>query len=149
MGSNADTATIGPNTSPEGFRGASTDDPDTLKEISSAVRSDLWWAEDECKGLEKEIPTYRVWSLIVVLLVILIVLTPIIFTDWLVPAESSLFPSSLLILYIVIFIALLFVLVGAVQSPKDLYEERHARVRELEAELEFVQDKIKRIEDAQ
>ena len=149
MGPNADTDTIGSNTSPEDFRGVSTDDPDTLREISSLVRSDLWWAEDECKGLEKEIPTYRIWFLLLALLVILIVLTPIIFTDWLVPAESSIFPSGLLILYVVLMIALLFVVVGAVLSPKDLYEERLARVQELKAELEFIQDKIERIEDAQ
>ncbi len=148
MGPSADTATIGSNTCSEGFRGAGTDDPDKLRAISSLIRSDLWWAEDECKGLKKEIPTYRVWFLILVLVVLLIVLTQIIFTDWLVPVISS-FDPSLLILYVVLIIALLFVLVGVVLSPKDLYEERHASVLELEAELEFVQDKIKRIEDAQ
>ena len=148
MGSNADTATIGSNTSPEDFRGVSTDDPDRLREIASLVRSDLWWAEDECKGVEKEAPKYQVWFLILVLLVILIVLTPIIFTDWLVPRIWGVF-SSIMILYVVLIISLLFVVVGALPSTKDLYEEKHARVQELKAELEFIQDKIKRIEDAQ
>ncbi len=148
MGPNADTVTIGSNTSPEDFRGVSTDDPDTLREISSLVRSDLWWAEDECTELEKEAPKYQVWFLILVLLVSLIVLTPIIFTDWLVPVIWSLDPL-LMTLYVVIIISLLFVIVGALPSTKDRYEVKHARVRELEAELEFVQDKIKRIEDAQ
>ena len=147
MGPNADTATIGSNTSPEDYRGVSTDDPDKLREISSLVRSDLWWAEYECKGLEKEVPKYQIWILILVLLVSLIVLTPIIFTDWLVPRIWGVF-SSIMILYVVLIISLLFVVVGAWTSTKDLYEEKHASVLELEAELEFSQDKIKRIEDA-
>ena len=147
MGPNANTATIGSNTSPEDYRGASTDDPDKLRKISSLVSSDLWWAEQECKGLKKETVMSKLWTSIVLLL-ILIFLTLFLFTDWLAPEIGGMFPS-LLIWFFVITIVLIVVKLGAGPSPKDLYEEKHARVRELEAELEFVQDKIKRIEDAQ
>ncbi len=147
MGPNANTATIGSNTSPEDYRGASTDDPDELRKISSLVSSDLWWAEQECKGLKKETVMSKLWTSIVLLL-ILIFLTLFLFTDWLAPEIGGMFPS-LLIWFFVITIVLIVVKLGAGPSPKDLYEEKHARVRELEAELEFVQDKIKRIEDAQ
>ena len=58
------------------------------------------------------------------------------------------FPN-LFIVPIVIILALLLILLNVGGPPKDLYEEKHARVRELKAELEFVQNKIKRIEDAQ
>ncbi len=147
MGPNADTATIGSNTSPEGFRGVSTDDPDELREIASAVRSDLWWAEDECKGLEKETVVSPLWRLITIpILLLCLIFFYYAFQE--VPEIWWLFPT-LFILPFVIIIALIFAIVGVGDPQQDPYEEKHARVRELEAELEFVQDKIKRIEDAQ
>ena len=147
MGPNADTATIGSNTSPEDYRGASTDDPDELREISSLVRSDLWWAEDECKGLEKATVRSPLWRLIPIL-ILLLCLTFVYYAFRVGPEIFWIFPD-LLILPLVIVIVLIFVIVGAGYPYQDPYEEKHARIRELKAELEFVQDKIKRIEDAQ
>lgn len=147
MGPNADTATIGSNTSPEDFRGASTDDPDELREIASAVRSDLWWAEDECKGLEKETAITPLGRLISIL-ILLLCLASLLYAHWVVPEIWWIFPSLFILLFVVI-IVLIFAIVGVGYPHQDPYEEKHARVRELEAELEFVQDKIKRIEDAQ
>ena len=147
MGPNADTATIGPNTSPEDLRGASTDDPDRLRKISSLVSSDLWWAEQECKGLKKETVMSKLW-ISIVLLLILIFLTLLLFTDWLSSEIGGMFPSLLIWLF-VIPIAIIVIKLGVGPSPKDLYEEKHARVQELKVELGFIQDKIERIEDAQ
>ena len=75
-------------------------------------------------------------------------LTILLFTDLMAPEIWGIFPT-LLILYSVIIIALILVILGAGPSPNDLYEEKHGRVRELKAEQEFIQNKIKRIEDAQ
>jgi len=89
----------------------------------------------------------KLWTLIVLLL-ILIFLTLFLFTDWLSPEIGGMFPSLFIWLF-VITIAIIVIKLGVGPSPKDLYEEQHARVRELEAELEFVQDKIKTIEGSQ
>ncbi len=147
MGPNADTATIGSNTSPEGFRGESTNDPDELRVILSTVRSNLWWAEQECKGLKKETTRSLLWTSFLLLL-ILVGFISIFITGWVDPEIWWMFPN-LFIVPIVIILALLLILLNVGGPPKDLYEEKHARVRELKAELEFVQNKIKRIEDAQ
>jgi len=152
MGSNGYTVTIGSDTSPKDFRGASIDDLDELREIASQVHSDLWWAEDECKGLKKSPSAHRGWYILLLVLILMVLLTPLLFTDWIASEIVWLFPTLLVVYFgtiILLIIVLILALAGAGQSPEDLYEEKHARVRELKAEQEFIQDKIKRIEDAQ
>ena len=146
MGPNGYTATIGSSTSSEDFRGASTNDPDELRKISSLVRSDLWWAEDECKGLMKETPMSPLWQTIGLLL-FFAGLISIIYASWVIPEIWWIFPHLFIIPLIIISI-FIYAIFGAGGLKKDPYEEKYARVRELKAELEFIQDKIKRIEDA-
>ena len=140
---NGDTAKIELNISPEGFRGVSTDDPDELRRISSSVRSDLWWAEQECVRLKRRIDRLHRWYPML-LLIFIICLLPVIFIDWVAPFLCY-FPSFILLFIVV---GVFFLLGAGLPEKREMLKARQAGVKGLKAELEFVQDKIKKIENA-